>query len=368
MLVVVVGLLVALLVRRRSHDDEHSVQLYHRSLHTLEEIGGHPHDSEQNGNAEVSAPASAFRVSGSSAVRLTEPGRVAPPPPVPPPPLPPPSPAIRFEDSAIVVTGPAGTRAGDEGTGGNEAPGEAAGEGELPGEAAGEVPGEAGGEDEVPGVSGGAGAGEAAGENEPADEVEEPAQVPATFMSGSEDPAMHSINRRPRRLGAPAAAVAAVAVLIVVLVVAGMHTNKPNAHRGAGATGTTSTTTRTTAAVGGGKSGSTTTTTAAPLVSAPASASAHAATYQISAPSYTLSVAATNGSCWIQATDTATGSVLFSSTLTAGQSHSLSVTGPTTVIAGAPNAFSATVNGTALTLPTGFQAPFTLTLDTASST
>ncbi len=38
------------------------------------------------------------------------------------------------------------------------------------------------------------------------------------------------------------------------------------------------------------------------------------------------------------------------------------------VIAGAPGSFAATVNGSAVTLPLGYQAPFTLTFQTMPST
>ena len=66
-------------------------------------------------------------------------------------------------------------------------------------------------------------------------------------------------------------------------------------------------------------------------------------------------------------TNPATGAVLFTTTLLSGQSHTISASGPVTVIAGAPEAFAATVNGAAVTLPPGNQAPFTLNFLTVSS-
>ncbi len=60
--------------------------------------------------------------------------------------------------------------------------------------------------------------------------------------------------------------------------------------------------------------------------------------------------------------------MLFTTTLLSGQSHTIAATGPVTVIAGAPGAFAATVNGAAVTLPLGNQAPFTLNFVTAGST
>ena len=67
--VVVTALVVTLLTRRVAHDDVHSVEGYHRSLHTLESINAHPTISEGgelSGLGEKSAyPESAVRVAGS---------------------------------------------------------------------------------------------------------------------------------------------------------------------------------------------------------------------------------------------------------------------------------------------------------------
>ncbi|MGO9856628.1 MAG: DUF4115 domain-containing protein [Acidimicrobiales bacterium] len=290
---VVVGVTAGMLARRRTHDDVHSVEHYHRQLHTLEEMRTHlPTGSSgghQNGNEAAAFPASPFRVSGSSTVRLTESGR-PPVPPAPPPPVPNPAEPVTFDDAG-------------------------------------------------------------------------PEPVRPTFMSGTEDRVMESMNHRPRRLAGPAAAVAAVVVLIVVLVVTGLHSNS-SPHHGGAATATTSHTrpppTR--------HQTTTTTSTAPPTVSEPQGGTAHTATYQVSAPSFALSVAATAGECWVEATDTANGSVLFTATLFPGQSHTIAASGPVTVIAGAPGSFAATVNGSAVTLPLGYQAPFTLTFQTTPST
>jgi hypothetical protein len=279
--VVVAGALLYALARWRSHDDAHSVEHYHRQLHTLEEMRAHPLE-DSNGRSESAYPASTFKVS--SNVRLTEPGRPVGAPPVPPP-VPLGDEPVHFEDTAI-----------------------------------------------------------------------EP--LPSASAVRRQERDMEAINHRPRRLAAPLAAVAVVAVLIAVLVVSGMHKNTPR-H------GTASTTT--TAAGGSGSTGhhttsttaATTTTTAPPAVSAPQSASAQAATYKVAAASYSLNLAATGGECWVQAT-TPGGNELFSGVLSAGQSHTVAVTGPVTVVAGAPSSFAATVDGAAVSLPPGAQAPFTL--------
>jgi hypothetical protein len=289
--VVLVGLAAGMLVRRRTHDDVHSVEHYHRQLHTLEEMRTHlpsgSLDGQQNGDAADDAfPASAFRVS--STVRLTESGR-PPVPPVPPPPVPNPSEPVAFDDAG-------------------------------------------------------------------------PEPVRPTFMSGTEDRVMESMNHRPRRLAGPAAAVAAVTVLIVVLVVTGLHSGSLT-HHGGSATATTSHAHPPPIR----HQTSTTTSTAPPTVSEPQAGTAHTATYQVTEQSYSLSLAATAGECWVEATTTANGSVLFTATLLPGQSHTIAATGPVTVIAGAPGSFAATVNGSAVTLPLGYQAPFTLTFQTTAS-
>jgi hypothetical protein len=295
--VVVLGVIAAVLMARRTHDDEHSVDHYHRQLHTLEEIRAHPTGDGANGRDSEGGvfPASAFRVSGSSTVRLTESGG-PPVPPAPPPPVPNPSEPLSFDDAG-------------------------------------------------------------------------PEPVPVTFMTGNEDRVIHSINRRPRRLGGPAAAVAAVLVLVLVLILTGLHSDTTNHHgKSATAVTTTPSTTHPTTVHHHRASTATTTTTAPPTVSAATAATAHTATYTVAAADYSLTLGATSGECWVEATNTATGAVLFTTTLLSGQSHAIAATGPVTVIAGAPAVFTASVNGSPVTLPLGNQAPFTLNFQTSGST
>ena len=104
---VLVGVAVVLLVavaafalRRRSHDDAHSVEHYHRQIHTLEEMRTHPADVSlpDQHDGEVHFPASAVRVAGSTTVRLPEPGHTVIPP-VPPPPVANAEEAVIFDDA-----------------------------------------------------------------------------------------------------------------------------------------------------------------------------------------------------------------------------------------------------------------------------
>jgi hypothetical protein len=191
-----------------------------------------------------------------------------------------------------------------------------------------------------------------------------PDPVPVTFMTGNEDRVIHSINHRPRRLGAPIAAVAAVLVLVAVLILTGLHSNATK-HHGKSAAATTATTHPATKPQH--HESTTTSTTAPPSVSAPTAVTAHTASYTVAASSYSLTLAATTGQCWVDVTNPATGAVLFTTTLQSGQSHAITATGPVTVIAGAPAVFAANVDGAPVTLPPGNQAPFTLTFQTASS-
>jgi hypothetical protein len=292
---VVLGLAAAAVIRRRATDDVHSVEHYHRQLHTLEEISSHPtvaeSGGERNGHDDAAFPASAFKVAGSSTVRLTDAGHTIVPP-VPPPPVPNPSEPVHFDDAPVDTSRPG-------------------------------------------------------------------------ILPGGDDRAMHSINHRPRRLGGPLAAVAAVMVLIVVLIVTGLHSNTPPKHPKSSGPATTVTTApaRSHPRTGTGATGhakKTTPTTPPPAVSAPTATSQSGATYQVADASYSLALTAKTGECWISATDTSNGTVLFTGVLTSGQSHTVSASGPVTVVAGAPAVFTATVNGVPVQLPFGFQAPFTL--------
>jgi hypothetical protein len=75
-----------------------------------------------------------------------------------------------------------------------------------------------------------------------------------------------------------------------------------------------------------------------------------------------VTLTATSGACWVDATSTATGATLYSGSLAAGSLHSFSATGPVTVIVGAPAVLSTSVDGGAVVLPSGFQTPFTMSL------
>ena len=274
--VVVASLLGAMLLRRRSHDDVHTIEGYHRVAHTLEVINEHPHGSQKAGDpVEVpkhAYPESTVRLTDSATVRLTS------PPPTAVPPVAPPEAvervgALTFDDALAPVPG-----------------------------------------------------------------------KPAPERS---DPAIGFMNHRPRRLLAPGLAVLAVLVLVVVLLVFGSHRAAPRHHAAA-------TTSRTTTPHRPPPRRP-----RSPAVSAPQVTSASDATYAVASSNFTLVVSATSSECWISVTGP-TGASVFSGVLAAGQQQTIPATGLVSVEVGAPSSFTATVNGSPVTLPSGYQTPFTL--------
>jgi hypothetical protein len=202
----------------------------------------------------------------------------------------------------------------------------------------------------------------------------------------TQDRAMSAMNHRPHRLGAPILVAVVVLAVLVAVVVVGARTKPPN-HK---TTVTTTThpagrsTTRTTGApAGSGRGGSNTTvttgsgtgdkssksdgrktavsTTTVPLSFTAVTSTATTATYTPPTASYTVTFTTTTGDCWVNVSS-ATGSTLLSQTFTPGESKSMTATGKTTVILGAPSAVSITLDHEPVVLPTGYQTPFTITL------
>jgi hypothetical protein len=99
--VAVMGGAVALFSMRRSHDDEHSVEGYHRQLNTLSQIKSHTPGPGAEGTSSVAE--NALRVGGMRSVRVTD----GPPPAVAPPVLPEGEAPIKFDDAGppIVPSG-----------------------------------------------------------------------------------------------------------------------------------------------------------------------------------------------------------------------------------------------------------------------
>src|ERR1700722_7772269 len=154
-----------------------------------------------------------------------------------------------------------------------------------------------------------------------------PTPTPPSLGRRGQDRAMSAMNHRPRRLGAPILVAAVVIALLVVVVVIGARAQ----HHHPNATGTTTT------AVHGkttttGHSGTTTTTapkattTTVPTSFVATTSTPTSATYVPPAPSYTLTLTATTGACWVTV-KSSTGSTVFSQTLASGQTQSVPLAG-----------------------------------------
>lgn len=153
----------------------------------------------------------------------------------------------------------------------------------------------------------------------------------------------------PRRLGAPVLAVAIVAVVVGVLLYVGAKPRHP-APAVSHTTDTTTTTTR-----------QTTTTTSQPARYTAVSSTTSSATYAPATTSYTLTVGASSGSCWMDVTS-ANGTTVLAQSLTAGTTHPLTLSGKATILIGAPTVAVLKIDNVPAVLPAGAGAPFTVTI------
>ncbi len=193
--------------------------------------------------------------------------------------------------------------------------------------------------------------------------------------SRSKSSAMRSMDRSPSPLRAPLAAAFIILILIAVLVVIGQHSSSKHSSGNAlvqtktgsrplkhASKPTRSNHVRSTSAT------TTTTTTLPPqLLPDPGTVTANSSTYSMSNSSYTVGVSATTGPCWIYLQSSSTTSVLLTLTLSPGEQKSIKVSGTTTLELGAPTVASVNIGGKPAILPTGFQAPFTMTFLVAGS-
>lgn len=186
----------------------------------------------------------------------------------------------------------------------------------------------------------------------------------APSRNRAERHALESMNRRPRRSAAVLAAVIVVA-LVGVLILIGSHKPKSEAGRRSGGSGSGShnqTTGGGHGSTGGGKKGHHTPVTVPPsptdqvvaLTSTPTTA-----TYPASGSSYQVTVVST-GPCWVQATANATGSVIWTGTMQAGQTQQIPATGVTAVELGSATC-SMQLNSVPVAFPTPRATPFTAT-------
>lgn len=173
------------------------------------------------------------------------------------------------------------------------------------------------------------------------------------------------MNHRPRRHLVPIAAVV-VAVAAIAAVVAYAATSSPNSSRHHTATGPatsagTGATHSSTTAHSGGKKAPPSTTTTAPQGLMPSSGSTAQATYVVPTSSYGITLAASGGASWVQVTDTASRSILFTGVVSSGSTQTVQASGATSLDIGAPHELSVAAAQLPVGYPAGFQTPFTMT-------
>jgi hypothetical protein len=95
----------------------------------------------------------------------------------------------------------------------------------------------------------------------------------------------------------------------------------------------------------------------------PTAATSSTAAYSAPATPYTVALRAT-GPCWVEATQMATGHVVWTGTLASGQAQSIPATGSLFLRLGAADDVGVTLNGEQVALPAGFQSPFDMSFET----
>lgn len=197
----------------------------------------------------------------------------------------------------------------------------------------------------------------------------------ASSRNRAERNALQSMNRRPRRSAAVLAAVVVVALLGVLVLIGSRHPNtSASGHTGGSGSDSHHSTTGGgngsnggNHGSGGGKKGDHTQTTLPPtpaevvaLTSTPTSA-----TYPAGGASYQVTVVS-SGPCWVQATSNATGSVIWTGTMEAGQTQQIPATGVTVVELGSATC-AMKVDNVPVVFPTPRGTPFTATFQPGSA-
>jgi hypothetical protein len=142
----------------------------------------------------------------------------------------------------------------------------------------------------------------------------------------------------------------ATAVVVLGILVGVAVAFAPSHHRGASPPSTPRHKTATRAT-------HTSTSVPAPLEVRPTSATSSTAAYGAPSTSYTVALRAT-GLCWVEATQMSTGNVVWTGTLSAGQTQAIPASGSVVVRLGAANDVEVTLNGEQVILPAGFRSPF----------
>jgi len=107
------------------------------------------------------------------------------------------------------------------------------------------------------------------------------------------------------------------------------------------------------------------TTTALSSVLTPTTPTAFSAAYAAPASPYTVVIDA-SAQCWVMATSSSTGKVVWTGTVAGGGSQSIPATGDLTVELGAPTEVTVMMDGRPVQLPTGYRSPFDLNFRVAA--
>ncbi|HLI73770.1 MAG TPA: DUF4115 domain-containing protein [Acidimicrobiales bacterium] len=94
-------------------------------------------------------------------------------------------------------------------------------------------------------------------------------------------------------------------------------------------------------------------------VVSPSSSSTYAATYSVPRGSFTVALNA-SAPCWVYATDSAKGTVVWTATMSAGQQHTIEATKALVVRLGSSNV-TVNLDGRPVQFPSGFRVPFNMT-------
>jgi hypothetical protein len=181
--------------------------------------------------------------------------------------------------------------------------------------------------------------------------------------------ALEAMNHRPRRTTAVMVVVILVALIGALAVLGSRHPKPGRATPTSSVSVTSSSTPSTSHGTGHGKKhGHKTTKTTPPTVPSQIvalSSTPLSAVYPAGPGPYAVTVSA-SGPCWVLATATATGSTLWTGTIEAGGSQVIHATGVITVELGAPSG-SLTLNNVPVVFPTPAHTPFVATFQPTTS-
>lgn len=167
------------------------------------------------------------------------------------------------------------------------------------------------------------------------------------------DRALMAMQHSGRRLGGPAAVLALILAaggVAAYMVVRSHHVTPPPRHDASSHSHTATTAPPTTPTT--------------PTKYTAVSSTSSSATYAPETATYRLTIGATTSDCWMSVTS-ASGTTLLAQTFAAGASTSLTLTGHTTIVIGAPQSAKLTIGKAPVVLPSSAGGPFTVTLSPA---